>query len=71
MAGVKKTLSEKEQTLHDIINDAKKKLAKLQDKQKIKIGELACEHGLHHFDLDVLDEEFKKLATSLKMKNRS
>ena len=69
MAGVKKTLSEKEQALQNIIDDAKKKLAKLQDKQKIKIGELACEHGLHHFDLKVLDKEFKKLSEKLTTNN--
>ena len=69
MAGVKKTLSEKEQALQNIIDDAKKKLAKLQDKQKIKIGELASEHGLHHFDLKVLDKEFKKLSEKLTTNN--
>ena len=66
MAKIKKTLSEKEKELQQIITDAKSKLAKLQNKQKIEVGELACKHGLNEFPLDVLDAEFKKLYASLK-----
>ena len=66
MAKIKKTLSEKEKELQQIITDAKSKLAKLQNKQKIEVGELACKHGLNEFSLDVLDAEFKKLYASLK-----
>ena len=69
MAKIKKTLSDKEKELKEIIADAKMKLAKIQDKQKIEIGELACKNGLNEFDLTVLDESFKKLAIELKNKN--
>jgi hypothetical protein len=65
MARVKKTVSQKEQELKDIISDTKKKLANLQNKQKMDIGELACNHGLNKFDLKVLDEAFKKLHSQL------
>ena len=66
MAKIKKTLSEKEKELKQIISDAKNKLEKLQNKQKIEMGELACKHGLNEFRLDMLDTEFKKLYESLK-----
>ncbi len=65
MAKIKKSLSDKENALLEIINDAKKKLAKLQDKQKNEIGELACKNGLNKFDLDTLDKSFKKLFDDL------
>ena len=65
MAKMKKTLSEKERELVNIISETKKKLAKLQDKQKIEIGELACKHGLNQFDLKILDDAFKKLSVQL------
>jgi hypothetical protein len=66
MARVKKTISDKERELKEIISDAKKKLAKLQDKQRTDIGELACSHGLHDFSLETLDKAFKNLAAQLK-----
>lgn len=65
MARVKKSVLQKEQELKDIISDAKKKLANLQNKQKTDIGELAYKHGLHEFDFKVLDEAFKKLHSQL------
>jgi hypothetical protein len=65
MAKIKKTLSDKERDLLEIIADAKKKLAKLQDKQKVEIGEIACKNGLNQFDLVLLDQEFKKLYDTL------
>jgi hypothetical protein len=65
MARVKKTVLQQEQELKDIISDAKKKLSNLQNKQKIDIGEIACKHGLHEFDLKVLDDAFKKLHSQL------
>lgn len=68
MAKIKKTLSEKEKELQQIISDAKNKLAKLQNKQKIEIGELACKHGLNEFNIDELDMEFKNLYEALKNK---
>lgn len=67
----KKTLSEKEKELHQIISDAKRKLYQLQNKQKIEIGELACNNGLHEFSLDVLNAEFKTLYELLKKQNYS
>lgn len=65
MTKTKKTLSEKEKELVNIISEAKKKLSKLQDKQKIEIGELACKHELNQFDFKLLDEAFKKLSAQL------
>lgn len=35
------------------------------------LGDLACKHGLNEFDLNVLDEEFKKLSMALTKKNES
>ena len=66
MAKIKKSLSDKEKDLMSIISEAKKKLDKLQNKQKIEIGEIACKCGLNEFDLKTLKEEFKKLYVSLK-----
>ena len=66
MAKLKKTLSDKEQDLKNIIAEAKKKLEKLQSKQRMEIGDLACKYGLHEFDLETLEVEFKKLSDSLK-----
>jgi hypothetical protein len=65
MARVKKTISQKEKELKEIIADAKNKLANLQNKQKADIGELACKHGLHNFELSILNNEFKELALKL------
>lgn len=65
MARVKKSISQKEKELKEIIADAKNKLANLQNKQKTDIGELACKHGLNNFDLKILDDAFKKLALQL------
>ena len=65
MARVKKSMSQKEQELNNIISDARKKLADLKNKQKTDIGELACSHGLNEFELTVLDEAFKKLHAQL------
>ena len=66
MAKLKKSLSDKEQDLKNIISEAKKKLEKLQSKQRIEIGGLACKYALNEFGLDTLELEFKKLADSLK-----
>ena len=65
MAKIKRTVSDKEKKLLEIISDAKSKLAVLQEKQKIDLGELAYKNGLNDFDLNVLDEEFKKLSIAL------
>jgi hypothetical protein len=63
----KKTISEKEQELIGIIESAKEKLLKLQNKQKIEVGTLACKHGLYQVDKETLDAAFKKLAKELKI----
>lgn len=65
MKKIKKTASEKEKELLQIISESKKKLSKLQDKQKNEIGELAYKHGLNKFDLSVLDDAFKKISMEL------
>ena len=66
MAKIKKSLSDKEKDLMNIISDAKKKLSKLQNKQRMEIGDLACKCGLSEVDLKTLEEEFKNLSASLK-----
>ena len=65
MAKIKKSLSDKEKELMEVISDAKKKLAKLQDKQKNEMGDLVFKHGLNEFPLTTLDDEFKKLSVTL------
>ena len=55
MIKAKKSSFEKEQGLLETISDARKKLAKLQEKQKIEIGDLAYKHGLHKLDIEKLD----------------
>ena len=69
MAKNKKTTLDKENELLEVISDAKKKLAKLQEKQRMQIGDLACKNGLNKFELDVLDDAFKKLSAQLSMKS--
>lgn len=66
----KKTISEKEQELLDIISSTKDKLFKLQQKKKIEIGSLACNHGLHQVDKETLNTAFKKLAEELGLGNK-
>ena len=66
MANIKKTVTDQEKALLAVIAAAKKKLARLQEKQTIELGELACKHGLHQFDVALLDEAFAKLAVSLR-----
>ena len=65
MAKIKRTVSEKERKLLEIISDAQSKLAALQDKQKLELGELAYKNGLNEFDFHLLDNEFKKLSIEL------
>ena len=71
MAKIKRTISDKEKKLLEIISDAKSKLAVLQEKQKIDLGELAYKNGLNEFDLNILDEEFKKLSVALTNKKEN
>lgn len=65
MARVKKSASQKEKELLDIIKDAKDKLHKLQNKQRLQLGELACKYKLNDFDLSVIEDAFKELALKL------
>lgn len=65
MARVKKTVSQKEQDLLDIIKDAQSKLDKLKNKQRIELGNLACKYKLNEFDLSIIEKEFKSLALKL------
>ena len=69
MAKNKKTTLDKENELLEVISDAKKKLAKIQEKQRMQIGDLACKHGLNKFELNVLDDTFKKLSAQLNTKS--
>ena len=66
MAKTKKSVSQKEQGLIDIIENTKKKLHKLQNKQRIELGDLACKHGLNEFELSTIDAAFKELSMKLK-----
>jgi len=65
----KKTTLEKEKELLDKIEKAKLDLAKLQRKQKIEIGTLACKHGLNEFDTKTLNSAFEKLSGELQRAN--
>ncbi len=66
MARAKKTISQKEKELIDLIKESKEKLHKLQNKQRIELGELACKYGLHEFDSSVIEESFKNLSIKLR-----
>ena len=65
MARSVKTAAEKEMELLTTIADAKKKLERLQQQQKIEIGALACKHGLNKFEPAILDNAFKNLMAQL------
>lgn len=65
MARISKTSAEREQDLLATIADAKKKLEKLQQQQKLEIGTLACKYGLNKFELPVLEAAFKELEMAL------
>ncbi|HAU1190891.1 TPA: hypothetical protein ACT96X_001015 [Legionella pneumophila] len=60
-----KTVSQMEAVLLDRIEKAKIKLDKLQQKHKLEIGTLAYKHGLHQFDIKLLDAAFLKLVGEL------
>lgn len=60
-----KTTAEKEQELVKTISEAKKRLEKLQQQQKLEIGALACKHGLNQITPALLDDAFKKLSQQL------
>lgn len=62
MSRLKKSVSQKEQDLIDIIESTKKKLHKLQNKQRLELGELACKYGLNEFDMSVVEAAFKELS---------
>lgn len=59
---VKKTISEKEKSLLEVLEKTKNDLIKLQDKQKIKIGNLAYKLKLNELDWSILENEFKEIA---------
>ena len=65
MARTQKSVSDKEKELLTTIADAKLKLEKLQQKQKLEIGTLACKHGLNQFSVSELDKAFKNLSSQL------
>lgn len=69
MARTTKSVSEREKELLETIAQAKLKLDKLQQQQKIEIGNLACKHGLQQFDTSVLDKAFKELSVQLENAN--
>ena len=56
---------EREQRLIEKIEKAKNDLAKIQDRRKAEIGAIAFKHALDHFDNEVLDPAFKRLAKEL------
>ncbi len=66
MASPKKSaIKEKEQKLIEKIEQAKKDLARLQDKRRIELGKLACKHGLDAYEDSALDKAFAKLSKEL------
>ena len=58
----KKTTSEKEQNLLDVIAKAKKDLIKLKVKQKNEIGMLAHKYNLGAIEPSILERAFKEIA---------
>lgn len=66
----KMTISQMEAVLLDRIERAKLKLDKLQQKQKLQIGELACKYHLHQFDMKTLELAFIKIANELRYDNQ-
>ena len=58
----KKTISEKEQNLLDVIAKAKKDLIKLKVKQKNEIGMLANKYNLGAIESSILERAFKEIA---------
>lgn len=69
MVRKQKSVAEKEKELLETIAAAKKKLERLQQQQKIEIGELACKHGLNKFNTEALDVAFKNLNIQLSNEN--
>ncbi len=59
---VKKSHSDKEKELLEKIEKAKNDLLKLQEKQKIKIGNIACKFNLQELDKKTLENEFRDIA---------
>jgi hypothetical protein len=62
---VSKSPSEKEKNLLEKIEKAKKDLAKLKQKRKEKLGELAIKAGLASIDNELLEKHLNKLAQEL------
>ena len=63
----KKTTSEKEKSLLEVIEKAKKDLIRLQEKQKNEIGSLAYKFKLNNLDANVLENEFKEISKRHKL----
>tara|TARA_B100000989_G_C19531868_1_gene470498 strand:+ start:49 stop:264 length:216 start_codon:yes stop_codon:yes gene_type:complete len=56
---------DKETKLLDKISKAKQQLAKLKQKHKLELGELAIKHDLDKYNLNVLGDAFARLADEL------
>ena len=69
MARTSKTTAQKEKELLSPIADATKKLHKLQQNQRLELGEIACKHGLNQYELPILDKAFKELSEKLNQGN--
>ena len=61
----KLTSREKEKKLLEKIAKAKKDLAKIQQKRKMEIANLACKYGLDELTNKQLEQEFKRICESL------
>ncbi len=57
-----KTVAQMEAVLLDRIEKAKDKLAKLQQKHQLEIGNLAYQHGLQKFSLAQLNQAFESIT---------
>ena len=60
-----KTISQMEAVLMDKIEKAKDQLAKLQQKHKLEIGNLAYQHNLQRFTIEQLNQAFSIVAKDL------
>lgn len=60
------TTHEKEIALLEKIEKARKDLAKLKEKRKIEIGEMAIKSGLGEFDNETIESKFKQIVQEMK-----
>lgn len=61
----KSSILDKEKALREKIEKAKKELTQLQQRKKMEIGQLACQHKLDQLSMKSLDHAFAKLAKEL------